>query len=109
MVSQWRSLVSRRWFQLKCDKIFAALTVGVLSVGVASSPCYAKSQKLPKLLQEVEKKYSQSSTLVADFSQSNFNKTTSQTTDSQGKLYVKKPSRVRWETKAPDPNLLIGN
>lgn len=68
-----------------------------------------KKPNLPLLLTEIEKKYTQSSTLSADFSQLNFDAVLSQQKKSSGKIYVKRPSQIRWETLKPDENLLIGN
>ncbi len=111
----------QKWFQSKCGKSIALILAFVLFNGLVVDFVYGPHaylnayaaekppKKLPKLLQEVESKYRNSGTVIADFAQTNFNKITSQTTESKGKLFIKRPSKVRWETFSPDPNLLIGD
>ncbi len=69
---------------------------------------YAPS-KLPKILLEIEKKYTASSTISAHFSQTDDNKTLGRKKTSAGKIFVKRPGKIRWETETPDPNLLVSN
>lgn len=64
---------------------------------------------LPKLLSEVEKKYTESPTLVAEFSQVNESAALKQKKTSSGLIMVKRPDKVRWETLRPDPNLLVSD
>lgn len=67
------------------------------------------ASRLPHLLQEVEAKYSQASTLVANFSQINKKSAFNQQTPSLGLIMFKRPDKIRWETYAPDKNMLISN
>ncbi len=108
MGSQWRNQVFQKWFQSSCVKFALLSGIGFLGFG---SPLVegSTSTRIPRLLQEVEKKYAQAQTLSADFSQSNLNQLLGKRNLSSGILRVKRPSKVRWETKAPSPNLLIGN
>jgi outer membrane lipoprotein carrier protein len=80
---------------------------------LGSSFGYAKpatpAKALPPLLQEVEKKYAESQTLEADFSQSSKDAVLSQNKLSSGKIFVKRPSKIRWETQKPDENLLVSD
>lgn len=64
---------------------------------------------LPLLLKEVEKKYSKSETLEADFVQINETKTTGQKKKSTGVILFKRPDKVRWETHTPDKSLLVSD
>ncbi len=65
--------------------------------------------KLPTLLQEVEDLYAKSATLSADFSQINDNHSLGQQKKSTGKIFVKRPSKIRWETAQPDVSLFISD
>jgi outer membrane lipoprotein carrier protein len=77
-----------------------------------STEGYGKENKLrplPKLLQEVEAKYSKSKTLSAEFSQLNEDIILSQKKKSSGKIFVKRPTKVRWETLKPEVNILVSD
>ena len=64
---------------------------------------------LPKTLLEIEKKYAASLTISAHFSQADDNKTLGRRKVSGGKIFVKRPGKIRWETETPDSNLLVSN
>lgn len=65
---------------------------------------------IPEALLAIEKKYKKAGTLEAEFSQVNENSTLSQRKKiSSGKLYLRFPSQVRWDTQKPDPNLLVSD
>jgi len=91
--------VFQKWSQLKCSNALFA-TLLFFSVNAFA---------MPKLLEQVEAKYSHSNTLKAEFKQKQFSKITGSTKKFSGKIYVKRPSKVRWETEKPEPNLLIGD
>ncbi len=74
------------------------------------APLYAlPPNPLPKLLQEVEAKYKKSNTVSADFEQLNQDVAMSHVKKSSGKIFVKRPSKFRWETLKPDQSLLISD
>lgn len=64
---------------------------------------------LPKLLQEVEAKYTAAKTLEAKFNQTTVQKALGKTKESSGTLKIKRPNKMRWETEAPDKNLLVSD
>lgn len=98
--------MSQKWFQSKCVRgTFILLQLISISSWIEAAP----PKRLPQLLQEVEKKYTKAATLKADFSQSNNNPSFSQKKISSGKIFIKRPSKIRWETEKPDPSLLLGN
>ncbi len=103
MESRWRSLVFQKWFPLKC--------ISWMSLGISFFLSQAQAQHLPlpKILKEIEKIYSQSKTISAQFSQVNENAALSSKKMSQGTLLIKLPSKIRWETKSPDSNLLVSD
>lgn len=70
-----------------------------------------KPARLPKLLEEVEAKYTAAKTLKADFVQKNESAILQKTKTSSGKLMAKRPGKVRWETLEPadDKNQLISD
>jgi len=61
------------------------------------------------MLEEVEKKYADAKTLTADFTQLTTSASLGQTKTSSGKIFLKRPSKVRWETENPDKNLLVSD
>lgn len=105
----------QKWFQLRCAKLSAFRWISlILCLSLSHSPSSWGAKKLskvhlPGVLREIEKKYERSPTLSADFSQLNMSSTFSQKKMSSGKIYIKRPSKIRWETEKPDPNLLISN
>lgn len=74
----------------------------------AHSPVVLKSN-LPQALLEIEKKYAASATISAHFTQTDDNQTLGKKKISTGKILVKRPGKIRWETETPDPNLLVSN
>ncbi len=67
------------------------------------------SNLLPKLLLDIEEKYSRSPTISAQFTQVDNNVTLGKKKTTSGKIFVKRPSKIRWETEKPDPNLLVSD
>jgi outer membrane lipoprotein carrier protein len=83
--------------------------MGLMSLTAHSLSHAAPTQALPQLLQEVEKLYTKSQTLSADFTQVTDDAILGQKKKSSGKIFVKRPSQVRWETTIPDPSLFVSN
>jgi outer membrane lipoprotein carrier protein len=69
----------------------------------------AKEMKLPPLLQAVEARYAQAPTVQADFAQVDYIAALNREKKSSGVFLAKKPNKVRWETTAPDVNLLVSD
>lgn len=118
----------QKWFQSKCTKrtkvliLSWALSLGTLvcgscvataffpSVLFAATPKSSQQAKnLPPLLKAIEDHYKESNTLSADFSQKNTNTLLSQTKESSGRIFIKLPSKIRWETQKPDSSLLVSD
>jgi outer membrane lipoprotein carrier protein len=70
---------------------------------------FAQPKHLPPLLKEIESKYTKSITLSADFSQKNRSAAFAREKISFGKIYFKRPSKFRWETLSPDPNITVSD
>lgn len=64
---------------------------------------------LPELLKEVEQKYNQAQTLMAKFGQVNNIKSTQTIKRTSGVIWLRRPDRIRWETRDPDPNILVSD
>ena len=67
------------------------------------------SSNLPPILQEVEKKDAQAATLEAEFTQVNDVAALKTKKTSSGFIMVKRPNKLRWETRKPDMNLLVSD
>ncbi|MGZ3688269.1 MAG: LolA family protein [Bdellovibrionota bacterium] len=78
----------------------------IFLLAVLSAPARAA---LPQLLQDVEKHYSEATTLTALFEQVNETSALKQSKKSSGRIYAKRPDKIRWETLAPDPNILVSD
>jgi len=66
-----------------------------------------KRAKLPARLQEIEKKYTGAATFTATFVQVKEVAALKTTERSEGRIYLKRPDKVRWETYDPDANVLV--
>jgi outer membrane lipoprotein carrier protein len=67
------------------------------------------NKDLPRLLAEIENKYSTATTFEAEFSQINTVAALEQKKTSSGKIKAKRPGKLRWETLSPDKNLLVSD
>ena len=65
--------------------------------------------KLPPLLAEVQSQYQKSSGVQAEFTQSTDIKATRQVKRAKGRIWIKRPNKLRWETLEPDPNILVSD
>jgi outer membrane lipoprotein carrier protein len=113
--------VSQKWYQSKCTNFgLAVLLACQMNLAHAahsksktkSAPATSPSpslKELPQLLQEVEDKYTKLSTISAEFTQTNDDATTSKKKKSSGKIFVKRPSKIRWETLQPYNSLLVSD
>lgn len=89
-------------------RLFLGMTLSV-SLTCFAVPARKKPPQLPPLLVEVETKYTRASTLTAEFSQVTEDAILQKKKISSGKIFIKRPSRVRWETLLPDKNLLVSD
>jgi len=74
-----------------------------------AKPKSEKDGTVPELLREVEETYTKAGTLFAEFSQTNESAATGTKKTSSGRIAIKRPDKVRWETTSPDPNLLVSD
>ena len=72
-----------------------------------SSPAFA--QKLPSQLSKVQAEYKKAGGVEAEFDQTIDVKATRQSKKTKGKIWIKRPNKLRWETINPDPNILVSD
>jgi outer membrane lipoprotein carrier protein len=85
-------------------KLFLHLLL-IGSVGSAA----ASAATLPKLMQDVQNEYQKAAGIEAQFDQLTDVKATKQKKKAEGKIWIKRPNKLRWETINPDPNILISD
>lgn len=64
---------------------------------------------LPPLLEQVQKEYQKSAGIEAEFDQLTQIKSTKSQKKAQGKIWIKHPNKLRWETISPDQNILVSD
>ena len=95
----------REWYRSSFNRaaLFVFLAGPVMNSGLAADA------PLPPLLQEVQGLYQKSAGIQAQFTQSTEIKATRQTKKAQGRIWIKRPGKLRWETLEPDPNILVSD
>ena len=77
---------------------------------ILPTPLLRAGEKIPPLLLKIEQKYKKAGSLEAHFSQENQNSTLSQRKKtSSGTLAIRFPSKLRWDTQKPEPQLLVSD
>jgi outer membrane lipoprotein carrier protein len=74
-----------------------------------SSAAAPTRSALPALLQEVETKYANAATLQAEFAQINESAALKTKKSTSGRIMVKRPDKLRWETLKPDMSVLVSD
>ncbi|MBI4925170.1 MAG: outer membrane lipoprotein chaperone LolA [Bdellovibrio sp.] len=69
----------------------------------------SKQLKIPALLKQVEENYKQSNTLFTKFKQTVDQPLLKKTKTSTGLLLFKRPGKFRWETRSPEPSILVSD
>ncbi len=75
----------------------------------AFSPAAFGASKEDKVLNAIQKRYEQTRTFKANFVQNAYIKMLDEIQTTKGKVYIKKPGRMRWEYKSPDPQILVSD
>ena len=91
------------WFQSNFSKFSLLL---ILGGGLASVQSQAA---LPALLEEVQKEYQKAAGIEAEFDQLTHIRSTKSEKKAQGKIWIKHPNKLRWETISPDQNILVSD
>jgi outer membrane lipoprotein carrier protein len=98
--------VFREWCRSSFNKSFPVVT---LAVALPLFPLAAGAAALPVLLQEVQAQYQKMAGIEARFSQETDVKATRQVKKAKGRIWIKRPNKLRWETLEPDPNILVSD
>jgi len=83
---------------MKSILVLLALTVGA-----------TQAATLPPLMQKVQTEYQKAAGIEAEFEQLTNVKATKQKKKAEGRIWIKRPDQLRWETFEPDPNILISD
>jgi len=86
-------------------KIIIFLTIASLSLCIKNG--FADERK--EILSSVQKTYDMTKTFKADFVQISYLKIMDQTQTAKGEVFIKKPGKMKWNYKAPDPQILTSN
>ena len=70
---------------------------------------YSETVKLADIVSRIQKKYEAVRELEANSNQETFNKTVDRKFKFRGKLYIKKPDKLRMEIKEPEEQLIVTN
>jgi len=81
----------------------------LVSVGVGFASLARAEVSLPPLMKEVQSQYQKSAGIEAKFSQLTDVKATKQVKKAKGRIWIKRPNKLRWETLEPDPNILVSD
>ncbi len=84
----------------------------ILSVVVCALfmiPFSAAAQDVETIIQAVQEEYERTQDIQAAFTQIAVIKSLSKPKESQGKVYFKKPGKMRWEYTSPDQQLLVSD
>ncbi len=92
----------QEWFLSSFSKFFLVLFLSGAAIGSAFAA-------MPPLLEEVQKEYKKSAGIHAEFEQSVLIKSTKSNKKAQGRIWIKHPNKLRWETLSPDQNILVSD
>jgi outer membrane lipoprotein carrier protein len=74
-------------------------------------PAILWAQEIPlgEVVEKLQNKYRQTTTLSADFHQINYYKAVNQKQEAGGKVWIKKPGLMRWDYSRPEKNQVISD
>jgi outer membrane lipoprotein carrier protein len=87
------------------NKLIIFITIA--SITLFSQFSFADEKK--EILNSVQKTYDLTKTFKADFVQKSYLKIMDQTQTAKGEVFIKKPGKMKWDYKAPDPQILTSN
>ena len=113
----------REWFLFNCNKRYKRYPAPLLdmvyhirnsfllfcSIGLIHTNIAYASSALPPLLEQVQKEYQKSAGIEAEFDRLTLIRSTKSKENSQGKIWIKHPDKLRWETISPDQNILVSD
>lgn len=80
----------------------------LISLMIGASPLLAESDQ-QKALDAIQEQFDLVNTFKADFEQKSYVKLMNQTQKAKGQVQIKKPGKMRWEYKAPEPQILVSD
>ncbi|MFQ5716310.1 MAG: outer membrane lipoprotein chaperone LolA, partial [Nitrospinales bacterium] len=83
-------------------------TLGIL-VGIACLPLSSGAGEGRVTLEAIQKRFDHVKTFKAKFTQKAYVKILNQTQKSEGVVYIKKPGKMKWTYRNPEPQVLISN
>ena len=83
----------------------ALVALALVLVAAASAP----AQSLDDVIRDVESAYGRITDMRAEFNQSSFNKSLSQTIPAKGTVYLKKGGKLRWEYTEPTAQEIVSD
>jgi outer membrane lipoprotein carrier protein len=80
----------------------------LITLMIGASPLLAESDQ-QKALNAIQEQFDLVNTFKADFEQKSYVKLMNQTQKAKGQVQIKKPGKMRWEYKAPEPQILVSD
>ncbi|CAI2717930.1 outer membrane lipoprotein chaperone LolA [Nitrospina watsonii] len=84
-------------------KLFTGCGLALLICG------HAQAETKQDVIDAIQKKYDATQSFRAGFTQKSYLKVMDQTQEAQGEVVIKKPGKMKWTYKAPDPQVLISD
>lgn len=78
----------------------------IITVSLTIFTTFAFAAEKEDILNSVQKQYDKTLTFQAEFVQKSYLKIMDQTQTAKGEVFIKKPGKMKWNYKAPDPQIL---
>lgn len=96
--------------QVKIPNVMIKMIVSlIIAAPLIIFPALAFAAEKEDILNSVQKQYDKTHTFKADFVQKSYLKIMDQTQTAKGEVFIKKPGKMKWDYKAPDPQILTSN
>ncbi|MGV7220073.1 MAG: outer membrane lipoprotein chaperone LolA [Nitrospinales bacterium] len=95
--------------RLENYKTMNKLIIFVTLVSLTFFPQFSFADDKKEILNSVQKTYDLTKTFKANFVQISYLKIMDQTQTAKGEVFIKKPGKMKWDYKAPDPQILTSN
>lgn len=96
----------KEYFTEKCGSLISLFICGVLIFSGATL-IHAQEQAPQGLIDKVQNRYEQTRELEATFTQTATLRTLNETQTSSGKVYIKKPGKMRWDYQEPEEQVIL--
>ena len=85
------------------------MSLGLALLLFGRPPAASARPDLQQVVDSIQKQYEMMQDLEADFLQESYNKTLQKKQRASGKLYMKKPGRMRWDYQAPEKQIIVAD